>query len=131
MTIPLIVFLAMTLFASGCGAVKSVQAFNQTGNDFMNALKDAKYEAAYALFHPELQKQIGQTADLQKMIEDNQAQPKEWTFSSWNMSTDPTGNNTAKADGSVTYQDGRKGTVTLELIKMGEDWKLSSFNLNW
>ena len=69
-TISLIVFLALALFASGCGAVKSVQAFNQTGNDFMNALKDAKYEAAYALFHPELQKQIGQTADLQKMIEE-------------------------------------------------------------
>ena len=124
-------FVILALAAGGCGAVKSAQAFNQTGNDFMTALKEAQYETGYALLIPELQTEVGSAADLQKMIEGNQAQPKEWTFSSWNLSTDANKNNTAKVEGAVTYQDGRQGAVTLELVKVGDAWKLMSFNLTW
>jgi hypothetical protein len=129
--ISIFAILAFMLAASGCGAVKSAQAFSQTGNDFMTDLKEAKYEAAYALFHQNLQSEVGSVAGLQKMIEDNNAQPKEWTFSSWNMSTDADGNTTASSEGTVTFQDDRKGTVALELVKVGEAWKLLSFSLNW
>jgi hypothetical protein len=65
------------------------------------------------------------------MIEDNNAQPKDWTFSSWNMSTDEDGNNLATVEGSVTYMDDRQGTVDLELVQEGETWKILSFSLNW
>jgi hypothetical protein len=129
--ISIFAILAFVLAAGGCGAVKSAQAFSQTGTDFMTDLKEAKYEAAYALFHQNLQSEVGSVAGLQKMIEDNKAQPKEWAFSSWNMSTDAEGNNTAKTEGTVTFQDDRKGTVALELVKVGEEWKLLSFSLNW
>jgi hypothetical protein len=125
------VFIILGLIASGCSAVKSAQAFGQTGTDFMTDLKEAKYEAAYALFHENLQAEVGSVENLQKMIVDNQAQPKEWTFSSWNMSTDADGNTTASSEGAVTFQDDRKGTVALELVKVGEEWKLLSFSLNW
>lgn len=117
--------------ASGCSAVKTAQAFNQVGNDFMTALRNAQYKAGYGLMMAELQSKVGTAVDLEQMIEENNAQPQEWTFSSWNMSTDANQNNIAKVEGSVTYQDGRKGAVTLELVKVGEQWQVMSFNLTW
>jgi hypothetical protein len=116
--------------ASGCSAVKTAQAFNQVGNDFMTALRNAQYKAGYVMM-AELQSKVGTAVDLEQMIEENNAQPQEWTFSSWNMSTDANQNNIAKVEGSVTYQDGRKGAVTLELVKVGEQWQVMSFNLTW
>jgi hypothetical protein len=123
--------LFVLLFTPGCGVVKTAQAFNQTGNDFMTALKDGQYETAYALFHENLQSEVGSLESLEAMIEDNNAQPKDWTFSSWNMSTDEDGNNLATVEGSVTYMDDRQGTVDLELVQEGETWKILSFSLNW
>jgi type II secretory pathway pseudopilin PulG len=130
-SIVIIAVLALALAISGCSAVQTAQEFNKTGNAFMTALKDAKYAAAYALFVPELQQKVGQAADLQKMIEDNRAQPSQWSFTSFNPSTDKNKTQTTKVEGSVTYQEGRKGAVTLEMIKVGEEWKLTSFNLTW
>jgi hypothetical protein len=127
----LIIILAYLVAASACSTVKTAQAFNQTGNDFLIALKGADYTAGYNLFVAELQQKVGAVEDLQTMIEENNAQPSEWTFSSWNLSTDENKNNTATVEGSVTYQDGRLGTVKLELIKVGEAWKVMSFDLSW
>lgn len=127
----LILILGSLVAASACSTVKTAQAFNQTGNDFMTAMKEADYTAGYDLFGQELQQKVGAVEDLQTMIEENKAQPSEWTFSSWNLSTDENKNNTATVEGSVTYQDGRQGTVKLELIKVSEAWKVMSFDLSW
>jgi len=126
----LIVCLGLGLVTSACGAVESVQAFRQAGLDFMTALKEGNYDGAYAQFAPELQQEVGDAGALRSMIEDNQAQPAEWSFTSFETSTKE-GQQTAKLEGNVTYQDGRQGAVTLELLKVGEEWKLTSFNLTW
>lgn len=127
----LLTLLALTGAAAGCGVVETAQEFNQTGNDFMTALKDGQYETGYGLLIAELQAKLGTAADLEKLIKDNNAQPNEWTFSSWNISTDENQNNIAKVEGSVTYQGGQTGVVTLELVKSGDDWKIFSFDLSW
>lgn len=125
------VILGVLLAASACGVVETAQAFNQTGNDFMTALKEGNFETGFNLFAAELQSEVGSAADLKAMIDDNNARPNEWTFSSWNISTDENQNNLATVEGSVTFQDGRKGVVKLELVKVGEAWKVISFDLSW
>lgn len=102
-----------------------------TGDAFLTALKDEDYDQAYALFVPELQQQIGDVADLQSMIQDNMAQPGEWEWTSYKLSTGEGDVQTASLEGSLTYQEGREGAVTLTLVKIGEGWKLTSFNLTW
>jgi hypothetical protein len=119
------------MIASACGVVKTAQAFNQTGNDFMTALKEGKFETGFDLFAAELQSEVGSVADLKTMIDDNNARPNEWTFSSWNISTDENQNTLANVEGSVTFQNDRKGVVKLELVKMGEAWRIISFDLSW
>ena len=118
------------LFVTACGVVKSTQALTDSANNFMTALKDGDYQAAYDLFVPELQSEVGSVENLQAMIVDNLAQPSEWTFSAVNASTADEAT-TAKVEGSVTYQDGKEGAVTLEFLKSGEEWLLTSFNLTW
>lgn len=132
LTILSVVFIiALAAAASGCGAVESAKDLNQKGNDFMTALKDGDFPAAYALCMAELQSELGTVDDLSAMIDGNSARPKEWSFSSWNVSTDANQNTTAKVEGTVTYQDDRTGAVTLELIKVGDEWQVMSFNLTW
>jgi len=123
--------LLLALVLSGCGAVQGLQEATQSGTHFVNAIKDGQFEAAYAMFHPELQHEVGAADDLQKMIEDNQARPKEWGFTSTNVKVDENQNQIATLEGSVTYEDGRKGAVTLELLKVGDDWKVTRFNFSW
>lgn len=124
-------FVVLSLTLSACGVLETAQAFTKVGNDFMTALKGGDYETAYSLFHPNLQQEVGAAADLQVMIESNAAQPKDWSFSSVNTTTDADQVTTAKLDGNVTYQDGKSGVVTIELVQDGEVWKIISFNLQW
>ena len=127
----LIALVVLALTVSACGAIEAAQAFTKVGNDFMTALKDGNYETAYSLMHPNLQQEVGTAADLQKMMEDNAAQPKDWSFSSVNAATNADQVTTATMEGSVNYQDGKSGTATLELVQDGEAWTIISFNLNW
>ena len=119
----------LSLILSACGAIEAAQAFTRVGNDFMTALKDGDYEAAYAFFHPGLQENFGTVEDLKKGVEDNAVRPKDWSFSSVNATTDADKVTTAKMEGSVTYQDGGTGAVTLEMVQVDADWKIISFNL--
>ena len=43
------VFIILGLIASGCGAVKSAHALNQTDNDFMADLKETQNAVFYSL----------------------------------------------------------------------------------
>ena len=127
----LVTMIVLSLTLTACGAISAAQAFTKTGNDFMTALRDGNYDTAYALMHPGLQQEMGTAADLQKMMEDNAAQPKDWSFSSVNATTDADKVTTAKMEGSVNYQDGKSGVVTLELVQDGDTWMVISFNLSW
>jgi len=125
-----LVGVALAVALAGCGLVEDVQDARQVGNDFMTALKEGDYEAAYALFVVDLQQEVGSVANLTSMIEDNQAQPSEWSFSSFNVTTKEDMDE-ASLEGPVTYQDGREGGVELEMVKLDDTWQLVSFNLTW
>ncbi len=132
LTVNYVVALALMLavFGSGCSVVQGAQELYKTGDAFMTGLKGGDYAGAYALFDPELQQKVGEPGDLQAMIESNRAQPKAWSFTSFNVTTEKN-QTTAKIEGNVTYQDGRAGAVSLEMLRAGEAWKLTSVNFTW
>ena len=121
----------LSLALSACGALETAQAFTKVGNDFMTALRDGSYDTAYSLMHPQLQAEVGAVENLQAMMDDNAAQPKDWSFSSVNATTDADKVTTATLEGTVNYQDGKTGTVSLQLVQDGDVWTIISFNLNW
>jgi len=123
--------LALALSVFGCSVVENAQEFYASGDEFLTALKDGDYAGAYALFHTSLQQEVGSAENLKAMVEDNQAQPSEWSYTSFNLSTDEDGIQTATVEGKLIYQDGREGIVELEMVKVDDDWQLFSFNLTW
>ena len=93
---------------------------------FMTALKNGDYAQAYALCAPSLQQEVGTPRGLQVAITNAKAQPKQWTFTSRNVSGDE-----GQLDGTATFASGREGTVRIVVQKVGNEWKVSGYNWNF
>jgi hypothetical protein len=107
----------------GIGAFAGTQPIADQGERFMQSLKTGDYAGAYALCHPALQQKLGSAQGLQRLIENGKAKPSSWNFSSRNLE-----NNQGHLEGTVTMVGG-EGTVTLDLAKSGNDWKVIAFDL--
>ncbi len=107
----------------GVGIFGATQPVADVGDKFLQSLKDGNYTAAHALLHPDLQRKIGTPQDLRRMVESGKAQPSNWTFTTRNVDNDE-----GHLEGSVTMKGGA-GTVTIDLVKVGNDWKVIAFNL--
>jgi hypothetical protein len=107
----------------GLGIFGLTQPVADVGDKFMQSLKDGNYTAAHALMAPDLQRKIGTPQDLRRMVESGKAQPSKWTFTTRNIENDE-----GHLEGSVTMQGG-EGTVTVDLVKLGNDWRVIAFNL--
>ena len=105
------------------GVLGLTQPVTDTGDKFMQSLKVADYDSAYALMAPALQRKLGNVQDLRKMVESGRVQPTQWTFTTRKMN-----GNDGHLEGSVTMLSGQ-GTVSLDLIKSGNDWQIVAFNL--
>ncbi len=105
------------------GGIGLTQPVADVGENFMQALKAGNYDAAYGLCHANLQSKIGSARNLKSMVEGGKAQPLKWTFTSRNIENDQ-----GSMEGSVTMTSG-EGTVTIELAKAGDDWKIIAFDL--
>ncbi len=121
-----IVIIGGTLLGAG-GTVAAIfgatQPVADVGDKFMQSLKAGDYATAYAQLSPALQKKIGTAQDLRQMVESGQAKPSKWSFDTRNIENDE-----GHLEGSVSMQGG-EGTVTLDLVKTGNDWKINAFNL--
>ncbi|CAG0956950.1 hypothetical protein ANRL3_00617 [Anaerolineae bacterium] len=105
------------------GGLGMTQPTADVGEKFMTALKTGDYDTAYGLCHPALQQKLGGASGLKRLVESGKAQPSKWNFSSRNVNNDE-----GTLEGTVTMAGG-EGTVKLELVKVGSDWKIVSFNL--
>jgi hypothetical protein len=117
------VVVAVVSLTGVLGIFGVTQPVADVGEKFMQSLKAGDYATAYAQLHPALQQKIGTPQDLKKMVESGKAQPSKWNFTTRNMENDQ-----GHLEGSVTMQ-GAEGTVTLDLTKLGDEWKITSFNL--
>ena len=115
-------FVAIIGFSS-VGGFGLTQPAADAGEKFMQSLKSGDYATAYALCHPSLQQKFGSAQGLKQLVENGQARPTTWNFTSRNIE-----NAQAHLEGTVTMQGG-KGTVTIDLVQVGSDWKVIGFNL--
>ncbi len=110
-----------TIFAavSGLTAPAAEQA-----DAFMQALQHSDYASAYSLCTPALQQELGSPDALRMMIENGQVQPKSWKFTTRNVEND-----VATLEGS--FVSSQAGRLKLELHKIGADWKVNMFNMEY
>lgn len=105
------------------GGFLGTQPVADLGEKFMQSLKSGDYAAAYNLCHPSLQQKLGSAQGLQRLVENGKAKPSNWNFSTRNIDNDQ-----GHMEGTVTMQGG-EGTVTLDFVKSGNDWKIIAFDL--
>ncbi|MCL4394816.1 MAG: DUF4864 domain-containing protein [Chloroflexi bacterium] len=105
------------------GGLGLTQPVADVGEKFMQSLKTGDYDTAYALCHPSLQEQFGSAQGLKQMVAEGQAQPVKWSFNSRNIENDQ-----GHMEGTVTMKGG-EGTVTIDLVKAGSEWKVIGFDL--
>jgi len=90
---------------------------------FMGALRDGRYEQAYALAAPSLQQELGDAGKFAGGI--GAYRPREWSWSQRSIR-----NGVGRVEGITTYADGRRGTVLIRLDKVGDQWRVTAFQLN-
>ena len=115
--------LALTGGAIG-NLVSNVAAPAAVGTAFMADLVAGNDSQAYALCTPALQSQLGSSANFTKRIDSGQARPTSWSFSNTSLN-----NNRTDLTGTAEFANGRSGTVSIAVVKVGNDWKVDAFNL--
>jgi hypothetical protein len=95
----------------------------EAGDGFMGLLRDGNYSQAWAQAAPELQRVLGSPERL--AATGSSYQPSRWSWSQRSVR-----NGQGYLSGSVTYRRGNEGTVDLNLVQVGGQWRVSGFRLN-
>lgn len=93
--------------------------------EFLVNIRDGRYGVAYELMSPGLQNQFPNGAAMGQRIEQVGVKPQTWSFNNRSVN-----NNTAEISGSVTFANGNRGTVEIELVNQGGTWFVDGFNLS-
>ena len=120
-----LVVLACTAAGGGCVALifSLTRPVVTAGDTFMTALKDGDFEAAYAMGTPELREELGSPQQLETLF--GARRPESWSW--WNRKIE---NQSGTVAGRVTYAGGGESEVTLFLLSVAGDWKVSGFRMN-
>lgn len=118
--IVLIVLGGMVLFGVGLWQFLSwaLGPLVASGDDFMRAMQARDFERAYALSTPVLQREVGHPIRMGVL-----ASPA--PFSEWSWSQRSIRNDIGRLGGTVTYQGGRSGGVTLNLEHVEGQWRVA------
>lgn len=126
-----VVALAITLFLAIFGpAVSNVydnilEDASTTGEDFLQALKAADYETAYALLHPDVQSEISGPESLEANFPPSVIDTWEYEATSI-TTTDGVGG--IALTGILTLSDGSQYDMQLILVKVGEENRLAGYS---
>jgi hypothetical protein len=115
-------FIVIMLFAlTSCGAVSSLTSASDTGNAFMQALKDNDNTASWNLLAQNVKDEIGDQAAWADFT-----LPR--NFSKWSFSSTNIENNVATLEGEATLgADTYK--ITLIMDANGDSWLVSGINI--
>jgi len=95
-----------------------------TSNQFLQALKESDYPAAFALFSPNLQAQLVSAEALQTQITENDVIPASWRLNGFDIE-----NGAATVTGSVTFTDHKSGSVLINLFDLSGTWKITGYDI--
>lgn len=115
-------FIVIALFSlTSCGVVSSLQSVTDTGNAFMQALKDGDNTTSWNMLTQSVKDEIGGEAAWADF-----AAPRnfsEWTFNSTNIE-----NTTGVLEGEAKL-DGDTYKITLVMEANGDGWLVSGINI--
>ncbi|MCS7252098.1 MAG: hypothetical protein NZ572_06685 [Thermoflexus sp.] len=98
---------------------------------FLTALRDARWEAAYALCAPSFQGELKGPETLAQTYS-GARQPAGWSFRSWNVQRED-GVRRAQLGGTLTTASGEVFSFEIELVvvrtESGETWRVSAFQI--
>jgi len=127
----IVALLLLSLPLAGCGLTQDFQSVQSLAEEFMVALKNREYPAAFDLFSNDLQQEVGTPANLGDIAESNGILPKEWNFTNTSVSTED-GQTIGSVEGTVTYADGSDGNLEVYMLKVEAVttvWIIIGFNL--
>jgi hypothetical protein len=117
--IALVLILIFVVFNATAPAANAADAF-------MTALKDKDYAAAYDLCTRDLRAELESASNLRQMVEDNNAGPVSWNFTSRSVDNDQ-----AVISGDGVFTAGREADVEIVLQNVDGAWKVAGFHFNW
>jgi hypothetical protein len=90
---------------------------------FMTALKDGDFGRASSQSTPALQREVGGAEGYGRGI--GAYRPATWSWSQRSIR-----NGIGRVSGSVTYQDGRSGSVALTMRQADDSWRVEGYSFN-
>ncbi|SNB61813.1 hypothetical protein [Thermoflexus hugenholtzii] len=106
-----------------------VRPAQEAAEQFLSALRDERWEDAYARCAPSLQRQLGGPEELARRYRGDH-RPAEWSFSNWSVEV-KNGVRQATLGGTLTTAGGEKFAFSMELrtrtVGSGEVWEVSAF----
>jgi hypothetical protein len=120
-----LIVLCVVVLGGGIAAIfQATQPVADASEKFMVALRDGNYQQAYDMCTPTLQSELSDASGLENMITSANRKPATWSFTSRNINNDR-----GEVGGTATFADNTAGTVSIVLMKSGNDWKIEGFNL--
>ena len=113
------IILAVCGLLVACGAKPE-----ETGKQFLQAIKDEDFEAAFKLCSPDLQAELGDATDLAFYFPTDVLQLDRWTST---VTPDATDSAVSTMAGDVTFTDGTEGTYSLTLKQIDKQYRVDNF----
>lgn len=122
----LFILLALLLCGALVGGILYVvlRPAYEVSSNFMRALRDQNYAAAFDLTTRSLQDELGGLEGLQQLITEHKAVPQKWSFTSQIVR-----NGRGHFQGTVHFQDGSKRSLHIWLDWEDGGWKVSGFEI--
>ena len=114
-----LILLAVCGLLAGCGAKPE-----DTGEQFLQAIKSEDFEAAYGLCTSDLQAELGDATDLAFYFPTDVLQLDTWTAT---VTMDESTVTISYMAGDVTFTDGTEGTYSLTLKQIENQYLVDNF----
>ena len=125
---------AMVLGGLGIAGLvaREVRPAQEAAEQFLRALRDEQWEAAYARCAPSFREQLGGPEGLARR-HGGDRRPVEWSFSRWSVEV-KNGVRQAHLEGTLTTASGEKYAFSIELrtraVGSGEAWEIHAFTMD-
>ncbi|MBN2500749.1 MAG: hypothetical protein JXB38_08235 [Anaerolineales bacterium] len=114
-----LILLAVCGLLAACGAKPE-----DTGEQFLQAIKSEDFDAAFDLCAPDLQAELGEAADLAFYFPTDVLQLDSWTAT---VTADASAATVSYMEGDVTFVDGTEGTYSLTLKQVDNQYLVDNF----
>jgi hypothetical protein len=118
-----IVAFLMIFIVPGMGQ-STPNAYWVTAQDFLVSIHDLNFNHAFEILSPTLKNEIGSPENLAQVLYSKDVIPEKWS-----LDKETPDASRMILDGSVTFKNGKRGTVEIRLWKYEGNWEIISYSL--